>query len=413
MSALSSKSVTALDARVEVCFTNQSAANQAIHAGIINNDQIKSIESLDLAVAKQPRAGQRDEAPQLIEETKSESPGKYTTRIAQRAGQIVPATQNLIESGLAQISVPASSVTSGGIPVVADPYTLSDVLSPECLIFPIAAGSTLDSALFMHPKHSDLSRAVVLLHQSLAIQANANTANCRPEQIRELVSRLITQTPGTQVKVLKNLTQALLPAGSAECMDTASLRVIELGLHSLQIFSELVEADNKAAAAAQRELDTALRRHQLKCDTSVSLSACIEKLELALSTEESRDEDDYKTIGIVKDFAIDKRLRLHFALTDAMIKYESESGPSTSPWANAIIRDHSMEVYGFIGLLEGFEYGPVCLGHPIDTPPCFSYKRDASEQEQQNLVEALYKLENNPVDWALDVGFGDETLDLK
>lgn len=204
-----------------VCFKDAAVAARVRAAdGMVqdaNLDQITSIEMLDLREAKGLR--QLDATPaEMIPLEAGEKPDEYVERIKNRMMRYVPELSTLIQDG--QNQFPAHMIRWEDLGV----YRVHDmgVVSPipgNCawVTMAVQVGTDdlsqliIDPRLFNHRAHSDLSRAVLFLHEYLYVMARKDG---EPDamRVRQVVGHLITRAPGFPVGDLLTLAKSVFPS---------------------------------------------------------------------------------------------------------------------------------------------------------------------------------------------------------
>jgi hypothetical protein len=169
-----------------VCFDNSSISKQilslpvnerTIPDSILKN--ITSIQALDLYEAQSGGKGidQTESKDDLFEPLVGEKTSDYLNRLAARFSVYVPEVSKQITKGMSEFAGKVSTHGSNGTTGVAQVYDFGQVnyvIDKERCVLSTVANQTglgdklrldIDSRLFDHPKHSNLSQKVLMLHE--------------------------------------------------------------------------------------------------------------------------------------------------------------------------------------------------------------------------------------------------------
>jgi hypothetical protein len=113
--------------------------------------------------------------PSIVEPKDNETPRAYTSRIAKRFKPAIPGFASLIEEGEKNFSEIHIVWSEGPLPKVNDARPSIPAETSLCSLMTMALQENqdgvdrlyIDRALFMHPKHSALSRNITFLHEAI------------------------------------------------------------------------------------------------------------------------------------------------------------------------------------------------------------------------------------------------------
>ena len=200
-----------------VCFHRASVARAVRRAGgVVPNSalrQIRSVEVLDLYEAK----GLRDSAgnPHVLIglggiEGQTEPAIEYVGRLAARFRYSLPEMEELIRGHLEDFPHENVILHNGSLHPIRDIGSSPALPDPRCVLSTLATQQSLhgtnylhlDSRLFLHANHSELSKAVLLLHEVLyrhSIMRGESTS----QSVRQVIGELITRSPDQTVASLR------------------------------------------------------------------------------------------------------------------------------------------------------------------------------------------------------------------
>ncbi|MDO9181930.1 MAG: hypothetical protein Q7U04_05960 [Bacteriovorax sp.] len=188
-----------------VCFTNEAAAKAARLKPLQRSaywSSIDSIEVLDLYEAKLPR-GDEGLSPVIMSAKEGESPKAYVERVAKRFDVTFPSFADIIREG-------RDTFSQSQIIWSAEPFDKTDDIDPAlqyenklCSILGLAFqkevnGQTkifIDQQLFLHPKHSLLSRDITFLHEYIYNYGRTYSDQTTSAPTREAVGLAISILP--------------------------------------------------------------------------------------------------------------------------------------------------------------------------------------------------------------------------
>jgi hypothetical protein len=200
---------------------------------------ITSIEAYDLYLAKQTGFTQ----PSIIQPDPGANPMAYVEKIAKRFDAYLPAISQVLRRGKNNFPMSRISLRRDGLNRIQDEQDWAYIDRANCVIATMAAqrregdysysmnrynlkvgdvpsvlqNSTperglhfldIDGRLFMHPKHSELSKAVLLLHESLYSVVRDDKGHQTSRNTREFVKAIISQvgmTVGEYQKLIETL----------------------------------------------------------------------------------------------------------------------------------------------------------------------------------------------------------------
>lgn len=187
------------------------------NGNVISDDLIQyidSIELFDLYEAKK-RRGLNPNPPKIIQIKDNESAFEYVDRVAERFKSTIPYMEEIIKS--TKMALPQNNfiLESSAVRYQND---LGSVVIPNdhCVISTMAVQVNynkfykvhIDGRLFNHPKHSRLSQATLVLHETVYAYARARGQN-DSGTTRELVKQYITKgefvTEGSVASAIYNL----------------------------------------------------------------------------------------------------------------------------------------------------------------------------------------------------------------
>ncbi|MCR9204523.1 MAG: hypothetical protein NXH75_08105 [Halobacteriovoraceae bacterium] len=199
-----------------VCFKSPEFAERVkANDGIIENDQLSNIESIEMYdnfEARLPR-GLEQKVPALIKIRDTETFGEYSKRLARRFNPYVPSIGQVIYSGMN--ALPNSNIRffEGPVKQVNDIDTpIGSIDRSKCVITTMAIQRNfngyfslyIDSRLFNHPNHSKQSKATLVLHEYIYTVARERSQT-NSATTRELVGVTLTQHPDFTVNYVSFL----------------------------------------------------------------------------------------------------------------------------------------------------------------------------------------------------------------
>jgi len=202
-----------------VCFSDKAIAREILNKDnpdfgeILNShlDFITSIEAIDLYQARQPR-GFQEQNPEIIPIGQEETPFQYVEKIVTRLKHSVPKLASIIKESKDLFVDDNIILEPNGLRSINDANQVQAINSESCVAVTVAAqykaGPSsfylhIDDRLFNHPAHSNLSKAVLLLHEYVYRYARS-LGQFDSRNTRLLVSYLITQNNGlTSLKLAK------------------------------------------------------------------------------------------------------------------------------------------------------------------------------------------------------------------
>jgi len=136
--------------------------------------KIKSVEAFDLYQAKLPR-GIDSIKPDIISLAKNETPYDYVLKIKNRFQNTLPYISSIIQNGQEKLSEENIIIEPNGLLPIDDTQAVGQIDKERCVLATMAVQVNwtnsdeyqlhLDERLFNHPTHSELSKAILLLHE--------------------------------------------------------------------------------------------------------------------------------------------------------------------------------------------------------------------------------------------------------
>jgi hypothetical protein len=270
------------------------------NGNVISDEQIKYIESIemfDLYEAKK-RRGLNPNPPKIIQIKDTENAFEYVLRVAERFNKTVPYMEEIIK--LTRQVLPENNfiLEESAVRYQND---LGSVVIPNdhCVISTMAVQVNfnqfykvhIDGRLFNHPKHSRLSQAVLILHET--IYANARARGQKDSgTTRELVKQYITSgkyvTEGSVARALYQLdfdradrenwpSQTVGIYNESNIMSSIYNESYEV-LSDIGTFATEFYVKNPTFAALEEEIQKIINDHSISCDQRRYYSASIDEL---------------------------------------------------------------------------------------------------------------------------------------
>jgi len=205
---------------LRVCFDSNAAAEAVLSGnGEIPDESfahIQSIEALDLYDAQRPRGFDQVEIP-LVEMQEGEKFIHYVDRILARVEQNLPRLSERLKTHRDQLKKSENiKFYDTSLKRVHDEATVSRVEEGNCVLATAAVQEkkgnlwllSLDRRLFFHNRHSEMSRAVLILHEIVYALAR-ELGQKDSSNTRILVGHLIANDPETKVYALAQVIRSL------------------------------------------------------------------------------------------------------------------------------------------------------------------------------------------------------------
>lgn len=166
---------------------------------------ITSIETYDLYTARLPRGVSRV-VPQIVPLFKNESPSDYVQKIISRV-ESLPQIARILRDSMKRFQDRNTLFEPHGLSKVNDTAEIGRIDSRNCVLATLAIQYRrnqlhylhIDDRLFNHPRHSDLSKAVLFLHEYIYRDERDRGLVGSSRNTQELVRLLITQGEGLTV----------------------------------------------------------------------------------------------------------------------------------------------------------------------------------------------------------------------
>ena len=184
----------------------------SVRFGQILDEEIKShlvsVEAYDLFEAKMAR-GMSGIVPQIIDVAPSESARDYVERIVKRFENYIPNIADAIRTGASAFPEDKIILRPAGLDRYHDEHDVGYIDSVHCVVATMArqyhSGDQIflqiDRRLFQSPKHSQLSRAVLFLHESVYYSARTYAKHENSRATRALVGSIIDQAAQDVIKL--------------------------------------------------------------------------------------------------------------------------------------------------------------------------------------------------------------------
>jgi hypothetical protein len=177
-------------------------------SGQILDDEVKnhitSVEAFDLYEARMVRGLTSASEPKLIPIEANDTPRDYAEKLAKRFELYIPSLSDTIRSGTRALTDANILQRPSGLTRINDEADVGYIDSENCVVATMAAqyetGDTtflqIDSRLYNHKLHTQISRAVLFLHEAIYFSArNGFVKQTDSRNTRTLVGAIIKQDP--------------------------------------------------------------------------------------------------------------------------------------------------------------------------------------------------------------------------
>jgi hypothetical protein len=177
---------------------------------------IESIEMYDLFESKLPRGLDPNNKIKIIQIQDDQDLIRYSHGLMIRFAKMVPIVSRVIGKGLSQLPEANMRFHQGAVKQQNDIGEINHINDKKCIISTIAIQRNwnnffelhIDARLFNHPKHSRLSKAVLLLHEFI-YSTGRKKGHLDSSQTRKLVETSISVHRGNTIGHAANLVEEL------------------------------------------------------------------------------------------------------------------------------------------------------------------------------------------------------------